>query len=288
MSEDAPMQGKVCVVTGANRGLGKEVALVLAGRGARVIVVARNPERGEEAVAEISRTTSNHAVEFLVCDLASQASIRRAKEELTGRHPCLDVLVNNAAVMLSERRLTEDGYETMFATNHLGPFLLTNLLLPTLRASAPARVVDVSSGVQRLGRLDLDDPDAERGFSPLRTYATSKLVNMAFVVELARRMAGSGVTVSAVDPGAMRTGMSASASGFIRLSNAVLRPFIAGPERVAQVTLRLATASDLEGVTGLYVDGKGKNTKPARAATDPAIGRSLWELSERMTGLVPV
>ena len=287
MSDDAPMNGKVCVVTGANRGLGKEVARGLAERGAGVVLVARNPERSEEAVAEITSSTANPAVEFLACDLASQTSIRRAAEELTVHHPHLDVLVNSAAVMLPERRLTEDGHETMFATNHLGSFLLTNLLLPNLRAGSPARVVFVSSGIQRLGRLDLDDPDAERSFAPLRTYATSKLANMAFAIELGRRTSGSGVTISAINPGAMRTGMSASASGFVRLSNAVLRPFVAGPERVARMTLRLATAPELEGVTGLYVDGKGKNTKPAKAAADPVIGRSLWELSEHMTGLTP-
>jgi NAD(P)-dependent dehydrogenase (short-subunit alcohol dehydrogenase family) len=275
------MKDKICLVTGATSGIGKVTALELARMGATVIVVARDPARGQATVDEIGRATGSSQVSTMLCDFASQASIRRLAEEYRRTHDRLHVLVNNAGVILGPREVTEDGLEATFAINHIGYFLLTNLLLDVLRTSAPARVVSVASGAHMQGRLDLDDLQHERSYSAFGAYAASKLANIAWSAELARRLAGTGVTANTMHPGAVATRWGDSGSAFFRLLLKVGRPFLRNPQKGAETVIHLATSPDVEGVTGKYFFNRRPVT-PSRQARDPETGRRLWEASERL------
>lgn len=280
------MTGKVVLVTGANSGIGKETARELARRGARVVMTARDPVRGEAALEEVRATTGGEA-DLLLLDFASLASVRDAAAEYRARYGRLDVLVNNAGLVLGERRVTADGYEMTFQVNHLGPFLLTNLLLDLLRASAPARVVNVTSAAHRSVRgLDFDDLMATRRYRAMEAYARSKLANILFTVELARRLDGTGVTANAVHPGSVATGFGrdGDTSGLLAFGLRLAAPFMKSPGRGARGPVWLASAPELEGVSGQYFAGTRRRT-PSRAARDPAAAARLWEVSERLTGL---
>ena len=196
VSTDDSMVGRVCLVTGASSGIGTEIARGLARLGATVVMVARDRARGEAACDDVMRTTGNDAVELTLCDLASQRQVRELAAAMVGRYPVLHVLVHNAGLILGSRVLTEDGLETTFAVNHLAPFLLTELLREPLEAAGSARVVTVASEAHRGAEIDLDDPSAERGYSSWRAYAQSKLANILFTRELARRTQGSGIVAS--------------------------------------------------------------------------------------------
>lgn len=283
------MTGKVVLVTGANSGIGKETARRLARCGARVVMTARDPLRGETALEEVRRDVGNGNVDLLMLDLASLAAVRDAAAEFLARYERLDVVVNNAGLILGERRETVDGYEMTFAVNHLGPFLLTNLLLDRLRASAPARIVNVTSAAHRSVRgLDFDDLMSTRRYRPMEVYARSKLANILFTAELARRLTGTGVTANAVHPGSVATGFGrdGDTSGLLGLGFRLAAPFMRSPERGARGPVYLASAPELEGVTGRYFAGT-RQRKPSRAARDPVAAARLWELSERLTGLAP-
>lgn len=274
------LHGRVCLVTGASAGIGRATAEALAGGGATVILVARSPERGEAARQAIMRRTGNRSVELLVADLAAQRQIRRLADEVRRRYERLDVLVNNAAVYTRTRTLTVDGLEMQFAVNHLAAFLLTNLLLAPLRAGAPARVVTVSSEAHRKARIDWTNLQGERGYSGLRAYANSKLANLLFTFELARRLEGSGVTANAVHPGVVGTELLFGGWAPLRL----LRPFLRTPEQGARTVVHVATAAALAATTGRYfIDGR--EAEPAPQARDPEDAQRLWEISERLTGL---
>jgi NAD(P)-dependent dehydrogenase (short-subunit alcohol dehydrogenase family) len=280
------MIGKTCLVTGANSGIGKEIARGLAAEGARVLMVARSPERGEAARAEVAESTDNDSVELLLCDLSSQRQVRRLADEVLDRCGELHVLVNNAGLTLGERTLTEDGIEATFAINHLAPFLLTEFLRERLVASAPARVVTVASDAHRGSKIDFEDPSGERKFSSWGAYGQSKLANILFTSELARRLDGTDVTATCLHPGVVRTGFGRQGPAFVRAFLMVAGVFLLTPERGADTAIWLAASSEVDGASGGYYV-KRRLAEPSRNARDPESARRLWRLSERLTGLQP-
>ena len=287
MGADASMIGKTCLVTGANSGIGLEIARGLAARGARVLMVARDADRGEAARVEVAESTGNDAVELLLCDLSSQRQVRELAAEVLDRCGELHLLVNNAGLTLGERTLTEDGIETTFAVNHLAPFLLTELLRERLVASAPARVVTVASDAHRGSKIDFDDPSGERKFSAWGAYGQSKLANILFTTELAQRLEGTGVTATCLHPGVVRTGFGRQGPAFIRFFLKIGGLFLLTPERGADTAVWLASSSDVDGASGGYYE-KRRIATSSRAARDSESARRLWRLSERLTGLQPV
>lgn len=279
------MRGRVCLVTGATSGIGRATAAALARLGATVFLGARDHQKGEAVCAELRAATGNAAVELLHVDLASRASVRAAAADLRRRTAALHVLVNNAGVHATRRVSTADGFESTVAVNHLGPFLLTNLLVPLLRASAPARVIVVTSWFERFGRIDFEDLNqaAARRFNPLRAYCQSKLANLLFTFELARRLEPSGVTANAVHPGLVATRLM---RGYPAPLRRLYEWLLFGPERAARPVVRLATAPELAGVSGRYFGPWGRETKPSRRARDGAAAARLWSVSEQLTGFV--
>ncbi|HEX2485998.1 MAG TPA: SDR family oxidoreductase [Myxococcota bacterium] len=276
------VRDRVCVVTGATSGIGEEIALGLARAGGRVVVVGRSKDRAEATLARIRRDAPGAAPELALANLAVQAEVRRLAQELLGRFGALHVLVNNAGVMNTRRETTPDGLEATFAVNHLAYFLLTTLLLDRLRASAPARIVNVASDAHRFGRLDLDDLQSERSYRSMQVYGRSKGANLLFTQELARRLAGSGVTVNAIHPGAVATGLGHQNGAVVRLLARLLSPFFRTPAQGADTAVWLATAPELEGVSGRYF-AKRRELEPAPHARDPELARRLFDASERLT-----
>lgn len=276
------MQGKTVLVTGANTGIGKETALALARLGADVILTARDDDKGARAAEHINRESGGTPVEYRLLDLASLASVRRFADDFLTAHDRLHVLVNNAGAVIGDRRETADGFEMTFGVNHLGPFLLTKLLLDLLCASAPSRIVNVSSAAHQQARrgLDFDDLQSRRSYSSTLAYGRSKLANVYFTTELARRLAGTGVTANAVHPGVVATefGAGGDARG-IGLLYKLARPFMRTAEQGARTTLFVATAPELEGVTGRYFANSSEAT-PSAVARDEAAARRLWDESE--------
>ena len=278
------MNGKVCVVTGATSGIGKAAATALARQGAQVVVVGRDPARAEATAAEIG-AVSTVPPKVEIADLASMEQVRALAGRLASLER-IDVLINNAGLVLGEHRVTQDGFEHVFAVNHLAPFLLTNLLLPKLTGSAPARVITVTSDAHSAAKLDLDDPNLEHGWDSWRSYANSKLANILFTRELARRLDGTGVTANCAHPGVVRTGFGRESRPLLKLGITIARPFMASPERGADTIVYLASSPDVAGQTGGYYV-KRQRREPSAAARDDTAARELWELSERMTGLAP-
>jgi retinol dehydrogenase-12 len=278
------MKGAVCVVTGATSGIGKAAATALARLGATVVLVGRDRGRTEAAAAEIAPVSASPP-RAEVADLASLEQVRGLAGRLGGLER-IDVLINNAGLVLGERRITPDGLEHVFALNHLASFLLTNLLLPKLTASAPARVVTVTSDAHSAARLDLSDPNLEHGWDSWRSYANSKLANILFTRELARRLDGTGVTANCAHPGVVRTGFGRESRPLLKLGITIARPFMLSPERGADTVVYLACSPDVAGQTGGYYV-KRQRREPSAAARDDAAARELWELSEKLTGLAP-
>jgi NAD(P)-dependent dehydrogenase (short-subunit alcohol dehydrogenase family) len=287
---EARLAGRTCLVTGATSGLGQETAIGLARLGAHVILVGRSASRGERARAEVGARSGNPRVDLLLADLSVQAEVRRLAAEVLERAPRLDVLVNNAGVMNLSRTLTADGLEATFAVNHLAYFLLSNLLLPRLAASAPARIVNVASDAHRFGKLDLGDLQSERAYGGLpvvgamRVYAMTKLANLLFTDELARRTRGSGVTVNAVHPGFVASRLGSNNGAVARAVIFLLRPFALSPAQGAETSIHVASAPELEGVTGRYF-ARSREAEPSGAARDRTLAGKLWDASARLTGL---
>jgi NAD(P)-dependent dehydrogenase (short-subunit alcohol dehydrogenase family) len=274
------MHSRTCLITGATSGIGRATALALGGMGAELVLLCRDRARGEETAAA-ARAAGAPAVELLIADLGVQAEVRRAAAEfLAGGRP-LHVLINNAGVVNLQRTLTADGLEATFAVNHLAYFLLTTLLLDRLRASAPARIVNVSSEAHRFGPLDFDDLQNERRYRTMKVYGQSKLANILFTAELARRLEGSGVTVNSLHPGAVATRLGTNNGAWARALIRLLRPFFRTPDDGAATSIHLATAPELAGVSGRYFANRREKT-PSAAARDPDAARRLWEVSERL------
>jgi NAD(P)-dependent dehydrogenase (short-subunit alcohol dehydrogenase family) len=276
------MKGNVTMVTGATAGIGLVTARELARQGATVVVVGRDEARGKAAVEGIRRDTGNDAVSLLLCDFSSQASIRKLAAAFKEKFDRLHVLVNNAGAMNGERHVTVDGLELTFAANHLGYFLLTTLLLDVIEKSAPARVVSVSSGVHRGAKIDFDDLQFEkRSYSQFAAYGQSKLANVLFSNELARRLAGKGVTSNSLHPGVIASNFGQSGSAFIRFGVKLIAPILATPEKGAATSIYLATSPEVEGVTGKYFIKK-KAVHPSRLAQDVDLAKKLWAVSEEL------
>jgi len=267
------------MVTGANGGMGKEIARELAKMGATVVMVSRDLGRGEAARAEVQAQSGNDAVELLLADLSSLQSIRHLVQEFMARHTRLHVLVNNVGVTLPRRSVTVDGLETVFATNHLAPFLLTNLLLPVLKASAPARVVTVSSAAHSMGKINFEDLQSEQRYREIRVYNQSKLASMLFSYELARRLAGTGVTANVLEPGFVKTNMA------VPFPFSLFSAMRVSAEQGAQPAIYLASSPDVEGVSGKYFSHKGVPTKSSKLSYDESIARRLWQISAELTQL---
>jgi NAD(P)-dependent dehydrogenase (short-subunit alcohol dehydrogenase family) len=278
------MAGRTVVVTGGSGGIGKATAAGLAAMGAHVAITGRDRRRAEQAAAEV-RATGGPEVGVFVADMSSQAEVRRLAAELLAALPRIDVLVNNVGGFWQTRHGTADGLEHTFALNHLAPFLLTHLLLDRLKESAPARVVTVSSGAQAMGRIDFDDLQGQRSYSGQRAYNQSKLANVLFTYELARRLAGTGVTANVLHPGVVRTAFGAEDPGALqRLLVPLVRPFMKTPEQGAATSIHLASAPELEHVTGQYFADSRPKRSSARSY-DEALAQRLWVTSADLVGL---
>lgn len=281
------MKGKVCMITGANSGIGKATALGLVKMGTTVVMVCRNRNRGEAAMDEIKAQSGNESVELMIADLASQKSIRQLVKDFTDKYQQLHVLINNAGVAKANRTLTVDGIETTFAINYLAPFLLTNLLLDALKASTPARIVNVSSMVHKWGAIDFDNLQGEKRYDMDKAYNQSKLAIVLFTYELARRLQGTGVTVNSLEPGLVATDFGREYTGFKRLmTTKIWRPFVKSPEKGAETSIYLASSLELEGVTGKHFTNK-KATKSSKRSHDESVWQRLWQVSEELTELNP-
>jgi retinol dehydrogenase 14 len=280
------IRGKTVLVTGATSGIGLEASVALARRGARVIMVGRNPAKTESSVADATARSGAKDVTSLLCDFASQASVRALADAVRSRVDRLDVLVNNAGGVNRARQVTVDGIEATFAVNHLGYFLLTNLLLDLVVKSAPARVVTVASVGHRRGTLDFDDLGFERGgYSIMRAYGRSKLANVLFAAELGRRLAGTGVTSNSLHPGSVDTNIWSGAPLWAKpIIGILLRPFFISAEKGGARIVQLAADADLEEVTGKYFEN-GQAVDPAPLARDASLATRLWDVSARMVGL---
>ncbi|MCZ6479171.1 MAG: SDR family oxidoreductase [candidate division NC10 bacterium] len=276
------LTGKTCMVTGANAGIGKATALGLAKMGATVVMVCRNRKRGEAALTEIKRESGNDAVSLLLADLSSQAAIQQLAQDFKARYPTLHVLINNAGIVLKKRILTNDKLETQFAVNHLAYFLLTNLLLDDLKASAPARIVNVSSQAHKGVSIDFDDLQSERSYRRTHVYAWTKLANVLFTYELARRLEGTQVTANCLHPGVIATSLIGDyMPNPLRFMTKIIG---ASPERGARTPLYLATSPEVEGVSGKYfVDRKA--VQSSNASYDTTTASRLWRVSAEVTGL---
>ncbi|KAM6071416.1 retinol dehydrogenase 12-like [Theristicus caerulescens] len=280
------LTGKTVIVTGANSGIGKCVALDLARRNARTILACRSRERGQAAVEEIRAATGNPAVLLRLLDTSSLASVRAFAQAVLREEKRLDVLVNNAGVTGLPFAITPEGLEQTFATNHLGSFLLTNLLLDLLKASAPARVVNVSSFRHSVGTVNVRWLSGqEQPGSLAATYDSTKLMNVLFTAELARRLQGTGVTANALSPGVVRTSIMRHYGWAFRALFCLIRPFMKSAEQGAASTIYCAVSEEASGITGKYFDSNCGLTLPSTAARDAGLAQKLWEESERLTGL---
>ncbi len=278
------MEDEICMVTGATSGIGAVTARALAEKGATVVIVGRNAEKSEATANLIQQQTGNPKVEYLLADLSVQEEIRRLAEQFKSRYPRLHVLVNNAGAFFMSRQLSADGLEMTFALNHLGYFLLTNLLLDILKASAPARIVNVSSHGHRGRKITFEDLQSQGRYAPMQAYGRSKLANLLFTYELARRLEGSGVTVNALHPGFVATNLAANNGWLVRLFLPLVHLFAISPEEGAQTAIYLATSPEVEGVTGKYfVDKKPVESSPE--SYDRETAARLWQVSVELTGL---
>jgi NAD(P)-dependent dehydrogenase (short-subunit alcohol dehydrogenase family) len=285
MMDVADMTGKTVVITGANSGIGLETAVALARAGAKTLITVRDRARGEVAVADIRARSGHDVVDAVVFDLGSIASTRQGTAEILARCDRIDVLVNNAGVVLSSRRETEDGLEATFAVNHLGHFVLTELLLDRIKQSAPARIVNVASTAHKGARkgLNFDDLQSSFAYGGMQVYSKSKLANIYFTTELARRLEGTGVTVNCLHPGTVATGYGrdGDSSGVLAFGLKVIKPFILSAEQGARTSIYLASSPDVAGVTGKYFV-KCKPRRPSAAAQNDEAARRLWERSEEI------
>ncbi len=278
-------KNSVVIVTGANSGMGKATSVGLAKTGATVVMLCRNKAKGEKAVHEVRDLSGNSSVELTICDLGSRKSIEDFCVEFKKKYRRLDVLVNNAGVILLGRQETFDGYELQFGVNHLGHFLLTNRLLDLMLISAPARIINVSSGAHKAGKIHFADVNLKKNYNVWRAYAQSKLANVLFTYELSERLKGTKVTANCLHPGAVATAMGIDRNtGFGTFITGLLKPFFQTPEEGAQTAIYLATSHEVDGVTGKYFYRKSPIPSSKRSY-DKDLAKKLWELSERMTGL---
>ena len=278
------MAGKVCMVTGANSGIGKATALGLANIGATVVMVCRSQERGEAALTEIKQKSSSDRIFLLLADLASQAAIRRLAEDFKSQYSALHVLINNAGIIPRKRQVTVDGFETQFAVNHLAPFLLTNLLLDTLKSSAPARIVTVTSDMHRGASISFDDLQSVGSYRPVRVYSETKLANVLFTYELARKLQGTKVTANCLHPGMVATKLLADGIGIPRPLTSTTKLIGSSPEKGAKTSIYLAASPEVEGVSGKYFVRQNP-VESSQISYDQSLAGRLWTKSAELTKL---
>ena len=275
------LTGKIALVTGATAGIGLITAEALARMGATVVIVSRSEEKCRNVVAQIQANTGNTRVEYIAGDLSAMAQVRAVAAEFLRRYDRLHILVNNAGAFINDRQVSADGYEMTFALNHLNYFYLTQLLQDTLIASAPARIVNVSSDAHRGGKINFDDLMSEKSYSGFGVYSMTKLANVLFTNELAQRLEGSGVTANSLHPGFVATNFGKNNGGIVGFFMPVVQMFAINPEKGAETSIHLAASPDVEGVTGKYFTKK-MPVQPAKAALDVAVQRRLWEVSETL------
>jgi retinol dehydrogenase 14 len=289
------MEGKICIITGSNSGIGKETAIGLARMGATIVMVVRDRERGEKARTEIVKQTGNDSVDLMICDLSSMDSIRKFAEEFKKKYDRLDVQINNAGASFNKRELTSEGFERNFAVNYLGPFLLTHELLDLLKSSAPSRIINVSSGLAKNGKVDLDDLQGEKNYSGTKFYSPSrspgydnaKLMLIMFTYELARRLKDSGVTVNVLMPGFTATNLgksSGSLSSYIMFK--MVRPMQQSAGKGAETSIYLASSDEVKDITGKCF-AKKKEVASCPASYEEELQKRLWYKTENMLGLAP-
>lgn len=277
------LTGKTSIVTGANSGIGEQVSLGLALLGSIVVMVCRDKSKGEAAKDAIIKSTGNNAVELMIADLASMASVRDFAESFKQRHNRLNILVNNAGLIMGGRVGTVDNLETTFEVNYLSHFLLTLLLLDMMKESAPSRIINVSSSAHYSGKMDFDDLQESRGYGVMKSYSQSKLAQVLFTYELARKLEGTGVTVNAVHPGAVRTRWG-DEGGILGIGVRLARPFMISPQKGAETPLYLASSPEVEGITGKYWYKKKEN-ESSKESYDENEARLLWIESTRLAGI---
>ncbi len=278
------MKDKTVLITGANAGIGLTTSLGLAKLGARVLMVSRDEGRGRKAQALVKEKSGSNDVHLLLADLSDQGSIRKLARDVRENFPRLHVLLNNAAVISRRREMTDDGFERQFAVNHLAYFLLTGLVMNLLKDSAPARIVNVSSQVHAGANINFDDLQSERSYSRTRVYGRTKLANVLFTYELARRLEGMAVTVNCLHPGVVATNLLADAGGLPRKLKAATRIIAVDAEAGARTSIYLASSAEVEGVSGRYFV-KERPTDSSPESYDEEVASRLWEVSCEMTGL---
>jgi NAD(P)-dependent dehydrogenase (short-subunit alcohol dehydrogenase family) len=282
------IEGKTCLITGSTSGIGKEIAIGLAKMKTNVVLVGRNKAKCEETIEQICRNasidTNENRVSYLLADLSSQASIHQLAKKFLDIYESLDILINNAGVFLSKRLTTVDGIEYTFAVNHLAPFLLTNLLFERMKTSSPSRIITTSSVAHRGAYIDFDNLQFERGrYNGVQAYRQSKLANILFTKELARRSRGTGVTSNCYHPGGVRTNLVQSSPWHYRLIWLIITPFLVSPKKGADTAVYLASSSLVENISGEYFVNR-KPVHPSGSADDPQVALNLWKISEELTG----
>lgn len=283
MNQLAVLTGRTIIVTGANSGIGFVIARELADMGGNVVMICRDSSKGKVALEQIKKATSNQSIELMIADLASLDSVRKLATDFKLNHEKLHILVNNAGLILGKRNATVDGLESTFQINYLSHFLLTNLLLDVLKASAPSRVVNVTSVAHFRGKIDFLDLQEVNGYGAMKSYCQSKLAQVLFTHELSERLKGTGVTVNCVHPGAVRTRWGDEA-GVLGIGIRLARPFMIGPDKGAETPVYVATSQELEGVSGKYFVRK-EIQDSSKESNSMEEARKLWDVSLKLSGL---
>lgn len=283
-TDKVDMTGKTCLITGGNSGIGKATAIGLAKLGATVVIVSRDKDKGEAAIFEIRSVSRNKDIDSMVCDLSSLDSVRELAHDFMARYKQLHVLVNNAGVFLPKRVSTADGLEATFVTNHLGHFLLTNLLLGELKESSPSRIINITSSAHYGTEIDFEDLQGEKKYSGYHAYSQSKLANVLFTYLLAKKLEGTGVTVNSLHPGVVRTGFGKDQGGLMSIGVRIGSPFMMSAESAARAVIYLATSPEVEGVSGKFFS-KGHEKRSSTQSYDVASAERLWNVSAELTKL---
>jgi NAD(P)-dependent dehydrogenase (short-subunit alcohol dehydrogenase family) len=275
----------VVLITGGNSGMGKATAVELARLGAKVVILCRNKERGEKALEQIKLESNSDNIDLMFCDLGDLDNIRKFAKEFSEKYKKLNILINNAGVIVPKRQETKNGYELQFGVNHLGHFLLTNLLLDNLKLGAPSRIVNVASGAHKIGKIYFEDVNLTNNYTLIKAYGQSKLANILFTYELSERLKDSNITVNCLHPGAVATQMGIDRkTGFGTLITKALKPFFQTPGQGAETAIFLATSDEVGGVTGKYFCKK-KAIKSSQSSYNKEMAERLWAMSAEMTGL---
>ena len=277
------MNSKIVLLTGATSGIGRETALGLAAKGATLVLVGRSREKLDRTISEITSRTGNQQIDSLICDLTSMESVRRLAQDFKAKYQRLDVLINNAGEIVGERRTTVDGHEYTLALDYLSHFLLTSLLLDIIKASAPSRIINVSSSAHMYGHINFDDLMGARKYGAMRAYGQAKLANLIFTYELARRLAGTGVTANALNPGLVRTNFGMGIKGRWRIPLLLKQRLSMSARKGAETSIYLASSPDVAGISGKYF-AKKKEKRSSKESYDESVAKRLWSESARLTG----